>query len=115
MTLVLLVEDDENLRGALTTVLTGDGYRVSTAEDGRYAMIEIARERPDIIVSDVMMPHMDGVALVLALLAVPSLSSIPVVMTSAGARRPNVPVHAFLSKPFSALQLLTILRALQQP
>ncbi|MGF6571605.1 CheY-like chemotaxis protein [Paraburkholderia sp. GAS333] len=115
MTLVLLVEDDVNLLRALETLVTDDGYRVHTAADGQYAMLEVARERPDIIVSDVMMPRMDGLGLVRALLAIPALSGIPVVMTSATALSPAIPVHTFLSKPFSAVRLLEVLRSVQGP
>lgn len=115
MTLVLLVEDEVNLLRALETLVIDDGYRVHTAADGQYAMLEVARERPDIIVSDVMMPRMDGPDLVRALLAIPALSGIPVVMTSATALDPAIPVHTFLSNPFSAVCLLEVLRSVQEP
>ncbi|MGF6768732.1 CheY-like chemotaxis protein [Paraburkholderia sp. GAS199] len=115
MTLVLLVDDDADLREVLEFIVTGDGYRVHTAADGQHAMLEIVRERPDIIVSDVMMPRMDGPGMVCALLAIPALSDIPVVLMSAAAPEPGLPIHMFLAKPFEPTQLLEVLHSVQLP
>ncbi|RFU44488.1 response regulator [Paraburkholderia sp. DHOC27] len=115
MTLILLVEDDQNLRQALEALISGDGYKVHAATNGEEALAEVERERPDIIVSDVTMPTMDGETFVRLLLAIPVLSSIPVVMTSAASSRPELPIHTFLRKPFSATTLLEVLRHLQPP
>jgi CheY-like chemotaxis protein len=115
MPLVLLVEDDTNLLRALEMLVSGEGYRVQTAADGVDAMNAVAQERPDLIVSDVMMPNMDGVHLVRLLKGVPALADIPVVVMSAADLPPALPFHAFLPKPFSAARLLEVLRAVLPP
>ncbi|WNC95412.1 response regulator (plasmid) [Paraburkholderia sp. FT54] len=61
---VLLVEDDANLLRALGTLLVVEGHRVRRAENGTEALNAASVEAPDIIVTDVMMPGMDGIALV---------------------------------------------------
>ncbi|MFM0132896.1 response regulator [Paraburkholderia sediminicola] len=115
MALVLLVEDDANLLRALETLVGDTGYRVCTASDGLKVMGTVCKGRPDVVVFDVMMPGMDGVKFVRALKAVPALADIPVVMTSAAATAPEVAIHTFLAKPFSAATLLQVLRDVQPP
>ncbi|MGH8782032.1 response regulator [Paraburkholderia sp.] len=110
MATILLVEDDLNLLQAMETLLRGEGYRVRTAADGTLAMRSARSERPDVVVSDWMMPGMDGVALVKALQSVPQFADIPVVMTSAIASPPGVTVHGFLRKPFPVAKLLDMVR-----
>ncbi|WP_233859952.1 response regulator [Paraburkholderia sp. HD33-4] len=115
MALVLLVDDDLNLLRALETLVTSDGYRVRTAVDGFDALSMVALEKPDLIVSDVMMPRMDGADLVRALKSEPAHAHIPVIMLSAAAFPHGLPIHALLSKPFPAARLLEVLREVQQP
>lgn len=114
MTLVLIVEDDQNILDALEAVVRGDGYRVCTAADGEKAMKSVAQERPDVVISDLMMPRMDGSELVRALAAVPALANIPVIMTSA-ATRPPLALHAFLPKPVAGEKLLEVLHGACAP
>ncbi|MCX4162876.1 MULTISPECIES: response regulator [Paraburkholderia] len=110
MTTILLVEDDLNLLRALETLLKGHGYRVRTAADGLLAIRSARAERPDIVVSDWMMPGMDGIALIDALKSVPQLADVPVVLTSAVGPPPAIPISGFLRKPFPAATLLDLLR-----
>ena len=77
---VLVIEDDPGARDLLTRFLTKEGYRVETATGGE-AGLRLARElHPDIITLDVMMPDMDGWAVLSDLKADPELADIPVVM-----------------------------------
>ncbi|MFL9966781.1 response regulator, partial [Paraburkholderia sediminicola] len=63
MVTVLLVDDDMNLLQALEALVCGEGYEVMTASNGHEALQAARRRRPDIVVSDFMMPVMDGPAL----------------------------------------------------
>lgn len=78
--LVLAIDDDPSARDLITRILVRDGYGVQTAPDGESG-IQLAREiRPDVITLDVMMPRMDGWAVLSALKADPELARIPVIM-----------------------------------
>lgn len=115
MTLVLLVDDDANLLAALKALISGAGYRVQTAVDGVDAMRAVTNEKPDVVVSDSMMPRMDGAGFVRALKAIPALAAIPIVMMSAAACPTALPLHAFLPKPFPAVKLLEVLQDAHAP
>ncbi|MDE1179121.1 response regulator [Paraburkholderia sp.] len=110
MALVLLVEDDANLLRALETLVSTDGHAVRTAVNGVDALSVARAERPDVVVSDCMMPLMDGVELLREMKSMPALQAIPFVMTSAIASAPNASVYAFLRKPFPAKELLRVIR-----
>jgi DNA-binding response OmpR family regulator len=60
MTLILIVEDNANLAFGLSKSLEGEGYEVIVAEDGRQGLEMARTERPDLIVLDIMLPHVDG-------------------------------------------------------
>jgi CheY-like chemotaxis protein len=111
MVTVLLVDDDMNLLQALEALVCGEGYEVMTASNGHEALQAARRRRPDIVVSDFMMPVMDGPALIGALEAEPEFATIPVLLNSAVATPPpHLRVSAFLRKPFAASRLLELLR-----
>ncbi|QIN62608.1 Alkaline phosphatase synthesis transcriptional regulatory protein PhoP [Caballeronia sp. SBC1] len=115
MTLVLLVDDDENLICALETVVSGEGYRVRTAGDGEDALLVIEKELPNMIVTDITMPKMDGTELIRSLESVLLLSTIPVIVTSAAAQPVALASYTFLAKPYTMPKLLGILKALKLP
>lgn len=64
---ILVVEDDADMRELFCTVLSDSGYTCIPASDGREALAIMEREYIDLIVSDIMMPHMDGYELTKAL------------------------------------------------
>ena len=102
--LVLVAEDDLELRGVLVRLL-GEEFEVETVADGRRALEAARRLRPDIVVSDVMMPEIDGVGLVRSLRAEPWGKSVPVVLVTAlGAPEQAVGAFAaeadYVAKPF---------------
>ncbi len=80
---ILVVEDDENSRVLQHTMLEASGYEVFSAGNGREALELIAQARPDLIISDIMMPEMDGFALCRALKSNPAWADIPFVVYSA--------------------------------
>lgn len=61
---ILIAEDDPNILNLLYVFLSGRGYTVSTAVDGREALKLAAEVKPDLLITDVMMPHMNGYQLV---------------------------------------------------
>ena len=107
--MILVVDDELTLAELLRDVLEDEGHRVVTATDGREALACLAEDRPDLVLSDVMMPHLDGRELARALHADPSWQVIPLVlMSAAGATALNdVPYAAFIGKPFDLDVLLT--------
>lgn len=98
--LVLVVDDEESLCELLAEVLAGD-YEVIKAYNGKAAYDLAKANKPDVIISDVMMPHMSGVELLKALRNDPETEHIPVILLSAAPLKAKVAdASAFLSKPF---------------
>lgn len=81
--LLIIADDDPLLLGLLEHKLTGAGFRVETAEDGRAALDRIAESRPAAVVLDAMMPVLDGFEALRRLKADEGLKDIPVVMLTA--------------------------------
>lgn len=77
---ILVVDDNEVIRKTMEKILCSEGFRVSTAQDGLEAIEILARLRPDLIVTDYMMPRMDGMALIKDLKSRPETAAIPIVM-----------------------------------
>jgi two-component system, OmpR family, response regulator MprA len=102
---ILVVEDEPGLRELYKDVLSDEGYLVSEASDGVEGLEELERERPDLIVLDLMMPRMDGLEFCRRLRDLPQGASIPIIVVSANldlARREIEPAGniACLAKPF---------------
>ncbi|TFW21219.1 response regulator [Duganella callida] len=98
--LILLVDDEFDVLSAYSMLFEYHGYRVQTANNGAEALAAAAGERPDIVLSDLMMPVMDGGRLCLAWRADPALCPIPFILTSAGAlKEPPLPYDSFFKKP----------------
>lgn len=78
--LILLVDDDPLIIKMYHTKLVNDGFKVNTAFNGEEALIQVKKEKPDLIYLDVMMPKMNGVDTLKALKADPQTSSIPIII-----------------------------------
>ncbi|MGF6267463.1 CheY-like chemotaxis protein [Paraburkholderia youngii] len=115
MTRILLVDDDANLREALGAVLDASGHEVVVAPNGREALRLARDSHPQVIVSDVTMPLMDGVEMTRRIRTLPACEQVPVVLMSALAAAPAVPVAAMLRKPFAPSELLAVLDELAAP
>lgn len=116
MTTVLLVDDDFNALCALKELVGQEGYRVHTAANGALALRSAMAERPDVVVTDCMMPEMDGVDLSRAMQHERLLADVPVVLVSALVTPPpDLHAAGFLRKPFAVAQLLEILGRLVTP
>ena len=113
---ILVVEDEYGSAEVLQLVLEIEGYRVLLASNGREALDLMAQHRPDLVLTDFMMPIMSGAQLGAALRERPATSPIAIVMMSAAeesvVRRQFRDYNAFLRKPFSVEALLPVVRKL---
>jgi CheY-like chemotaxis protein len=108
--LVLVVDDDPDILEAICDILEGEGYRVARARHGEEALTRAEHERPDVILLDLMMPVMDGVAFSRAMRDRPALCDVPVVVISADGnpqRAAVVGAVGYLAKPFDIDALLS--------
>ena len=107
---ILVVDDDESLRELLRMHLASAGYEVSTAPDAISAGYQVLKSPPDLILSDVNMPHMDGFEFVAALKSDKTLPDIPVIFLSAqeegDTRGKELGAVAYLRKPVMRDRLL---------
>lgn len=113
---ILAVEDSPTQSEQLKHVLEQDRYEVVTARDGR-AALEIARAaRPDLVVSDIVMPEMDGYQLCKAIKSEPALAGVPVILLTALSdpediiRALECRAHSFVVKPYDGQLLLSRVR-----
>lgn len=105
MAAIVLAEDQEDIRWVVVRLLQRAGHAVVAAADGVEALDAVRHHRPDIVITDVGMPRMDGLQLCRAIRADPRLCDIPVMVIS-GALLPDDPaaaeagVSAIVTKPF---------------
>lgn len=117
---VLVVEDDKMIGTMFGDFLSRQGYRVIFASDGLEAYKAVLTEKPNVVLTDLMMPKLDGYGLFDALRTVPELASIPVILITSS-MRPEDEVKAFergffdfIEKPVREGTLITrVKRALQ--
>src|SRR5215208_5958657 len=111
---VLVVDDEPQITRVLRTVLTSHGYQVQTAAEGESALSSFAEWRPELVITDLYMPHMDGLELCKRIRAI---SSVPIIVLSVkGEERTKVEALDFgaddyVTKPFGTDELLARVRA----
>ncbi len=111
--IVLIVDDERYIVDLLTDLLEEEGYSVKRAYDGVAALEAIDRQIPDLILADVMMPRLDGLALVGSLRE--RGLTIPIILMSA-AVTPRYSDVTFVPKPFDIDHVLHVIaRALRRP
>jgi PAS domain S-box-containing protein len=114
---VLVADDNADMREYLTRLLSGAGYQVQAVADGQEALETVRTRLPDLIVSDVMMPRLDGMSLVAALRSEPRTAAVPVLLLSARADQEasieglQAGADDYLVKPFASADLLARVRA----
>lgn len=116
MRTILLVEDEFGIAAALSDLLEDEGYRVLVAANGRQALERLAEIVPDLVVTDYMMPLMDGVSLGMELKQNPAWSHIPIVIMSAvpesALRQRFTGYTAFLQKPFPVPAIIDLAQSI---
>ena len=114
---LLIVDDEPSIRTSLSQVLAEIGYRVRTAEDGFSALIEMRKEIPDILLSDLNMPGMSGIELLSVVRRrFPAIQTIAMSGAFRGDEAPSgVAADAFYQKGSSVASLLRIMEALPGP
>ncbi|GAA3208261.1 SpoIIE family protein phosphatase [Actinocorallia longicatena] len=116
-TRALIADDNADMRGYLARILTDAGYQVDAVGDGQEALEAVRADPPDLVVSDVMMPRLDGLSLVAALRSDERTASVPVLLLSARAGQEaaieglQAGADDYLVKPFAAAELLARVRA----
>jgi len=105
---ILVVDDDHSTRGLLRRVLTSLGYRVTTVSDGEAALVATAAERPALVLTDLLMPGLGGLALIDHLRQHDPL--LPIIALSAAANPPDLGSVPLLIKPFSLSYLLAMVQ-----
>jgi CheY-like chemotaxis protein len=113
---VLWIEDDPELLRLSRLILSHKGYDVIAVNDSRNGVEMVRREKPDVIMLDLMMPNVDGWEIYNHIKADPDLRSIPVIIVTAKARAADkamavllAKVDGYLVKPYEQTQLLDIL------
>ena len=113
---ILVVEDQEDLRGILRDLLTGSGYDVAEAADGREGVAKAKSKRPDLILMDIQLPGIDGYEATRRIKADPKLRAIPIIaVTSYALSGDDVKAREagcddYVTKPFSPRALLAKIR-----
>jgi CheY-like chemotaxis protein len=111
---VLVIDDDHLVRYTLSKILQRNGYDVTTASDGKRAMAVFRDERPDVVITDIIMPEQEGIETILKIRS--ERPEVKIIAISGGARNRNLGylgmAEAFgaddvISKPFEAEELLS--------
>ncbi|MGE0851344.1 MAG: response regulator [Hyphomicrobiaceae bacterium] len=114
---ILVVEDQEDLRGVLRTLLTGSGYAMLEAVDGETGVARAKSDRPDLILMDIQMPVLDGYEATRRIKADPDLAATPVIAVSSFAMKGDeekaraAGCDRYVTKPYSPMQLLRMIRS----
>ena len=115
---LLLVDDEKDLVDAVVLRLEANGYEVSVAYDGQQGLDKARKEKPDLIILDLMLPKMDGYKVCALLKADTRYNNIPIIMFTARAQESDmmtgeeVGAEAYITKPFDSQVLLDKIKAL---
>ncbi len=116
---ILICEDEEIMLTALAFRIRRQGFEVITAEDGREAMKKIEEYNPDIIVTDIMMPHLSGIQL-LETMRGEMNSEVPIIIISALEKEETIletfrkGANDFIAKPFKPNELILRIKKIIQ-
>jgi two-component system cell cycle response regulator DivK len=114
---ILVVEDQEDLRGVLRDLLTGSGFEVAEAGDGHAGVAKAKSERPDLILMDIQLPGIDGYEAARQIKADPDLKATPIIAVSSFAMKGDEQkarasgCDDYVTKPYSPMQLLRLIRS----
>ena len=112
MNKLLLIEDDNNIREGITLLLISKGYSVCSASNGKNALEKIEGNFPSLVISDIMMPEMDGIQFYKEFKQFPESTFVPFIFLTAKTDHEdirmamNMGADDYITKPFSAVELL---------
>lgn len=115
---ILVVDDDKSIVKVLTAYLEQSGYQVLTAYDGEMALYMLRRERPDLVILDLMMPRRDGYEVTNLVRNDKSLSATPIIMLTARVEDSDKIVGLelgaddYITKPFNAREVVARVKSL---
>ena len=115
---LLVVDDEPNLLRAVAACLRAEDYDVSTARSGHEALMQLANSVPDLIISDIRMPGMDGYKLARQLRGSPRTALVPIVFLTAKDETADriegfrAGIDAYLTKPFEPDELIAVVNAI---
>ena len=115
---ILIVEDEQDILQLVKHYLEKEGFRPVTAMNGLDALKRVKEDKPDLVVLDLMLPHMDGLEVCKRLRAVPDTSMLPIIMLTAKAEESDTIVGLelgaddYITKPFSPKALVARVKAL---
>lgn len=115
---LLVVDDEPNLLRAVAACLKTEKYEVSTARSGQEALMQLAESVPDLVISDIRMPGMDGYKLARQLRGSPRTALVPIVFLTAKDETADriegfrAGVDAYLTKPFEPDELIAVVNAI---
>ena len=112
---LMVVDDDQSTRAMLHTALSLEGYEVCGARDGDEALRLLDRERPEVILTDLIMPGTDGLALCKALRAKPGYENVSIIALTGGEYPEELTgqCDVFLRKPLDIPRLIDTLQQLE--
>ena len=115
---LLVVDDEPNLLRAVAASLRTEGYEVITARNGREALVRVAESVPDLVISDIRMPGMDGYQLASQLRASQRTALVPIIFLTAKDETADrvagfrSGVDAYITKPFEPDELLAVIHSI---
>jgi DNA-binding NarL/FixJ family response regulator len=115
---LLVVDDEPNLLRAVAACLKAEDYEVSTARSGHEALLQLAESIPDLIISDIRMPGMDGYKLARQLRGSPRTALVPIVFLTAKDETADriqgfrAGIDAYLTKPFEPEELIAVVNGI---
>ncbi|GAB6173525.1 response regulator [Paradesulfitobacterium aromaticivorans] len=117
MAVILVVDDEESIQELLRYNLEKEGYKVLAARDGLEALERVGKDQPDLVVLDVMLPHMDGMEVCRQLRLNPKFRELPVIMLTAKGEEIDkvlgleLGADDYMTKPFSPRELVARIKA----
>lgn len=114
--LILTVDDSASMRMLLKTSLSAQGFRIEAAEDGAHGLERMHEVDPDLLITDINMPRMDGFELIEAVRALPRFRGLPILVLSTEfsddkkARARSAGATGWITKPFEAAKLGAAIR-----
>jgi CheY-like chemotaxis protein len=115
---ILVVDDSKTARMASEMVLKGNDYEVLLASDGREAVEKAVAERPDLILMDLVMPTMDGLAALRTIRSIESVGGVPVIVVSTRSepdyleKSYELGCNDYITKPVDGVELVAKIRSL---